>query len=640
MDRLFEPDRVVIRDKRSIILLWVMGAALLLLAIWIGMALRLQHDLHQLRQQAQRTSLERAQVYAQQLQRTVKEIDQISLTVQYQWQNLKMPLDLADQYEKAMHHTPTYPVAIGADGRVISSWRRASVGLDMSGMDFFIWHRAHPDTGLRINPPAVGIGGMAGKRTIRFTRRVNDDRGRFVGVVMVSTEPSYLASLGNDDVLKDGDFVQVRLMSGPSLVVKTRTDVNAPLADFIVPPAFPAVYGVRDEPGAQFADERGRIVGWRQLEDYPLVAIAATTEASAVAAYAPTRSAYLEFATVTSLIVLLVSGLAAAAQVRNAERRRKAEQVRSTFRMAVDGAREAFYMISPVRGPDGEIIDWLLEDCNERAADMQRKHREQLIGSTFSQLFPNHTLQHVLAFFGAAFEQHFKEDEFRVHDGEVHRPGWFQRRAVRSGDGIAITVRDITDARRHEETLAQLAVTDTLTGLPNRRWLNDYLPGALTRARAARKRVALLFIDLDNFKKVNDTLGHAAGDELLRAAAACLKAAVRATDPVVRLGGDEFTVLLENLERDDDATPVAEQVIRAFSESAVFAPWAALNVRCSVGVAVYPSHAQDVDELLRHADAAMYAAKTAGKGCYRVYQMTRKAALTPEGDERRKLELP
>lgn len=189
-------------------------------------------------------------------------------------------------------------------------------------------------------------------------------------------------------------------------------------------------------------------------------------------------------------------------------------------------------------------------------------------------------------------------------------------------------MRDITELKLHQQTLAKLAVTDTLTGLPNRRWLDDYLPGALARARSARKRVALLFIDLDNFKHINDTLGHAAGDELLRAAAICLKAAVRGSDHVVRIGGDEFTVVIENLERDADAELIASQVVKAFAQSTEFARWAAADVKASVGIALYPTHAVDAEQLLRHADEAMYAAKTAGKGCYRVFD----GPTPPTGD--------
>lgn len=199
MDRVFEPDREAIRNNRTIYLLWAATAALFLLVIWIGTFGKLRHDLNTTRQDAAKHASVRARIYAEQVLRTVKEIDQISLTVSYQWRYMAEKLDLADQYDKAMHHTPTYPAAIGVDGRIWSSWRKASVGLDMSHIDFFEHHRNHPDTSLRINPPSLDNGDMAGQRTIRFTRRVNDANGDFAGVVMVSTEPSFLVSLSSED---------------------------------------------------------------------------------------------------------------------------------------------------------------------------------------------------------------------------------------------------------------------------------------------------------------------------------------------------------------------------------------------------------------------------------------------------------
>ncbi len=620
MDRVFEPDRAEIRDKRSILLLWSGGAALLLLAIWGGTLATLGHDEQALRQQAERLAESRARAYAEQLRRTVKEIDQISLTVMYQWQRMPGLLDLADQYEQAMHHTPTYPAAIGADGRILSSWRKASVGLDMSQTEFFRWHREHAAAGLRISPVAIGLGGMAGKRTVRFTRRVDDAQGRFAGVVMVSTEPGYLASLSDGDALNAGDFIAVRLVDGPMLVARNEHGDEQLVAFYTGTPHFPAAQGVRFEPGERFRDGLARTIGWKQLNDYPLVAVAGITQASAVAGYAPTRSGYLVFASIMSMLVALGATFGAMSQMQSAERRRKAERVRATFRLAVDGAREAFYMIAPVRATDGSIADWRIEDCNERAAVMNVLPREQLIGRTLGDVCPAQELPALMRFFATAFEQRFHEGEFRATESGSHQPGWFHRRAVSSGDGLAVTVRDITDAKLHEQTLAQLAVTDTLTGLPNRRWLEDFLPAALARARAGRKRVALLFIDLDNFKQVNDRLGHAAGDELLRSAALCVKGAVRSTDHVVRLGGDEFTVLAEQLERDADAALIANQIVNAFARSEDFARWASLDVQCSVGVALYPSHAQDPAQLLQRADEAMYAAKAAGKGCYRLYE--------------------
>lgn len=591
----------------------------MLLALWGGTMAIIASDTEALREQAARLVATRARVYAEQLRRTVKEIDQISLTVTYQWQNIAAPLRLADQYEKAMHHTPTYPVAIGTDGKIISSWRTASVGLDMSGQDFFRHHRDHPGTGLRINPPSMGVGGMAGKQTIRFTRRVEDRRGDFAGVVMVSTEPGYLASLSGDDELNQGDFISVRLHPGPLLVAKTVGNRENPVAYFLGVPRFAAREGVYKEGGEHFVDGLPRTIAWKMLDDYPLVAVAGVTEASAVAAYAPTRAAYLMYASLTTVLVLVVALFGSRAQMHNADRRRKAERVRATFRLAVDGAREAFYMIEPIRDADGQIVDYRVEDCNERAAEMSGLARELMVGRRFSDVYPDDVKRQLVAFYNEAFERHFLEGELQVTDGSLHQPGWFHRRAVRSGDGIAVTVRDITELKLHQQTLAKLAVTDTLTGLPNRRWLDDYLPGALSRARSARKRVALLFIDLDNFKRINDTLGHAAGDELLRAAGICLRAAVRGSDHVVRIGGDEFTVVIENLERDADAELIASQVVKAFAQSTEFARWAAADVKASVGIALYPTHAVDAEQLLRHADEAMYAAKTAGKGCYRVF---------------------
>lgn len=620
MDRVFEPDRQAFQNKRAILRWWGLGALLLLALIWGGTLFKITRDLEHMRQQAARTAATRARIYAEQVLRTVKEIDQISLTVKYQWERMGVTLDLADQYDKAMHHTPTYPAAIGADGRIISSWRQASVGLDMSELPFFAYHRDKPDPSLLISPPSTGVGGMAGKRTLRFTRRVGHANGRFAGVVMVSTEPRYLASLSDQDELGKGDFISVRLDDGPLLVAKTVNDAEHPASYYIDVPHFDRREGWRFETGDKFIDGLTRYVGWKKLDGYPLIALATITEDSAVTSYAPTRAAWLVFAVVTSALVLLGAIFGGITQSGNVERRRKAERVRATFRLAVDGAREAFYIIDPIRDGEGRIVDYRLEDCNERAAEMSGVPRERIIGQTFSAVNPAPVLVELLAFYNEAFERGFLEDEFHVQNGAPHQPGWFHRRAVRSGEGLAVTIRDITDAKLHEQTLAQLAVTDTLTGLPNRRWLNEYLPGALTRAHASRRRVALLFIDLDNFKKINDTLGHAAGDDVLRAAAACLKGAVRGSDHVARLGGDEFTVLLENLERDADAERVAAQVVSSLATADIFAHWHALGVQCSVGVGVYPTHASDAEGLINCADDAMYAAKHAGKGTYRVYQ--------------------
>ena len=176
-------------------------------------------------------------------------------------------------------------------------------------------------------------------------------------------------------------------------------------------------------------------------------------------------------------------------------------------------------------------------------------------------------------------------------------------------------VRDIGERRRGEEQLAYLAYHDALTGLPNRILVEQEIDLALARARRAGGAAALMFVDLDDFKEVNDRLGHAAGDRLLASVSARLRGVLRDSDVLARQGGDEFLVLLGDLS--DDPTAAAESVGGKLL-SALLEPFvvAGTEVRtgASIGVSLYPDDAADTEALLRHADVAMYRAKAAGGG--------------------------
>jgi len=176
---------------------------------------------------------------------------------------------------------------------------------------------------------------------------------------------------------------------------------------------------------------------------------------------------------------------------------------------------------------------------------------------------------------------------------------------------ILSLAEDVTARVDAEEQLQQAAVNDSLTGLPNRNSLAARLEHAIVRVNRSGDRLALLFIDLDRFKRVNDTLGHAAGDEVLRQAAARIRACVREVDTVARLGGDEFVVLLETDVRPDTPGIIGERVRASFDSPF---EWKGLGVTCgaSVGVSLYPDHARDPASLLASADAAMYREKSSG----------------------------
>jgi len=173
-------------------------------------------------------------------------------------------------------------------------------------------------------------------------------------------------------------------------------------------------------------------------------------------------------------------------------------------------------------------------------------------------------------------------------------------------------IRYAIERKRADEQMAWLARHDPLTGLANRNTFREVLAHAISRAHRDGSRVALLFVDLDHFKSVNDTLGHEVGDRLLQAVAGRLKGAVRDSDTVARLGGDEFTVILEALDDPSAATRVAEKIRECLSRPIKLGE-ADACVTPSIGVAVYPDSATDIDTLLRVADSAMYQVKNTGR---------------------------
>jgi diguanylate cyclase (GGDEF)-like protein/PAS domain S-box-containing protein len=188
------------------------------------------------------------------------------------------------------------------------------------------------------------------------------------------------------------------------------------------------------------------------------------------------------------------------------------------------------------------------------------------------------------------------------------------------------TLTDITLKKRAEDEIAHLAFYDALTDLPNRRLLQDRLAIALTASKRFNTKGALLFIDLDNFKKLNDTLGHDIGDLLLKEVAKRLKSCVRESDTVARLGGDEFVIMLEKLNHDEhnaieEAKIIANKILTVMGQNYQLADYDYHNTP-SIGVTLFHGHESSMIELLKQADIAMYESKTAGRNTVRFYKST------------------
>ena len=185
--------------------------------------------------------------------------------------------------------------------------------------------------------------------------------------------------------------------------------------------------------------------------------------------------------------------------------------------------------------------------------------------------------------------------------------------------GAVIVFRDVGAALETSRQMSHLAQHDLLTGLPNRLLLNDRLTEAIALARRHQKPLAVCFLDVDGFKGINDSLGHAAGDQLLRSIATRLSGALRASDTVCRLGGDEFVIVLSEIEHADHASTVAAKLLNtAAGPHQVDGRDVAVTV--SVGAAIFPDHGLDAETLVAHADAAMYDAKRAGPGMVRLFE--------------------
>ncbi|HVT36848.1 MAG TPA: EAL domain-containing protein, partial [Nevskiaceae bacterium] len=225
----------------------------------------------------------------------------------------------------------------------------------------------------------------------------------------------------------------------------------------------------------------------------------------------------------------------------------------------------------------------------------------------------------------------------------IVRPGgevrWLEDRArlVRDAQGQPLRLdgvaSDISERKSHEAEMSYLANHDDLTGLPNRNLLNDRVAQALAQARRTGHSLAVMFMDLDGFKFINDSFGHNLGDALLRSVAGRLTQAVREGDTVARLGGDEFVIMLWDIAARDAISAIAGKLLAALSQP-LSADGRELHVSASIGISVYPQDGENFETLLKHADVAMYRAKELGRSGYKFYTQE----MSAQTDERVEME--
>lgn len=283
------------------------------------------------------------------------------------------------------------------------------------------------------------------------------------------------------------------------------------------------------------------------------------------------------------------------------------------FEAAVDSHLDSFFILETMRDASGRISDFLSVHLNGQAAQMVGLQRNEVVGHGMGELFPALREDGLLDKFIRVVETGAPMIEER--QSVLKKSRWYHMQAVKLGDGIGLTVRDVTDARHDADRIRHQAMHDPLTGLANRQSFEVALTQAIIDATSRGQVSALALLDLDDFKLVNDTLGHAAGDLLLQKVAYRLQDSLRPSDFVARLGGDEFVLILQNLRYRAGAEKLARKLVAAIAQPMMLDGHEA-RVSASLGITLFPADGVDTVALLRQADEAMYEAKNAGRNGY------------------------
>ena len=523
-------------------------------------------------------------------------------------------------------------IFIDAQGRGVAASNNLPIsGVSYADRPYFSTHaQGAENNGLFIGAPEIG---RVSKRRIFFlSRRVTSATGKFLGVVAAPVDASAFANVFTNALFQPALSITLAHTDGKIIARAPKFDESFAI-NIVESTLFKrmSVAPSGTYESKSLIDGDTRIYSYKTVENMPLVV------SVGMASQSWTDGLINDMLVATMGLVVIIAVLTFSGNFALSSYRRLANsegdqrRLNDELQFAREGLAASEKRTRMITDNLPAFIAYI--DSNERYIFHNSFYRHikeidvtTMLGKTMREVYSAEDYALVKNEIAVAMTgKRVTFERLIVRDG-VER--WFKFEYTPDFDvagkvaGVYSMATNVTSMKRVQNQLALLARIDKLTGLPNRNYLYDRLAEAIPRNRRNSTKLGCLYLDLDHFKQVNDTLGHAGGDELLKQFGARLQACVRQTDMVARLAGDEFVVVIENLEQPEGARCVAAKIIEAMQF-----PFALAGIdrfiTTSIGIALADSQSDDADSLLRKADEALYQAKRLGKNLYKLYEPPR-----------------
>ena len=588
--------------------------ALAIAVIWLGTAHRIALEREQAQAAAMKSNANLAVAFEQQIFRTLKAAEQVAAFVRDQYLLHGTTIDLRRWVQQQLIRDALFTIVNVADasGNIVASSSDTLPTVSYADRAFFQLQQQNTTDALYVSAPVFGR--VSGTWQIPMSLRIARADGSFAGVVVLSVNPQHFTDFYRQSDLGPQGLLE---LAGLDSVVRSRTvgNRNSFGIDAAKLPWFqryPVAHEGAFVDSGEAIDHVARTISYRSVAGYPLMVTVGTPQATDMALVEQRRTAYLGVTGVASVALLAIAGLLMLMLARQRAATEALHASEALFRATFSQAAMGITHIAP----DGRIVG-----ANDKFCHMLGYRLDELRALNVLELCDTEHQAKAQQFLTERLHNRAPalspeiEKPYRRKDGTVL---WVCEAlsVVTDAQGrpeylVAVT-QDITVRKNLEERLSHAALHDGLTHLPNRVMFLEQLSQLLVQARQHQQRVAVLFVDLDGFKGVNDSRGHAAGDQLLWQAARRLETCIRAGDTVARLGGDEFGIALASLAHTSDCEALAHRVIAALAQPFDIDGTPA-HISASVGAALFPAHGEEPGALLAQADTAMYAAKKAGK---------------------------